>query len=237
MAHAYRNESMHTAREKTINHSSLCGMRRNSSIFSSMSSVAEPSWLRESMLRRSLMTYPPMVWLFLLSSATTADNVVLGCCWDGCCLWGDFPFFDSLSVLLRGDFPLVSVLWIDFPLASLCVDGVVAEVVFTSSLGASAVGPSSFFGVEPSSDLELSALWERSPLWGVLSETPMSTRSFFFCAEETLAFKFPLLSVWEDMFEAHDVECAMIPAVLKVVLVPTDFVSVFVLASIFPSFS
>ena len=43
IAHAYKNESIHTANEKIIRFSNLDGILKNSSIFASMSSVADPS--------------------------------------------------------------------------------------------------------------------------------------------------------------------------------------------------
>ena len=67
-----RKESTHTAKENVIRFSSLNGMRKKFSMLASVSSVADPSWCRESMLRRSLMMYSFMVCLVFISTG--------GCC-------------------------------------------------------------------------------------------------------------------------------------------------------------
>ena len=116
------------------------------------------------------------------------------------CLCGDFPFLEE-----------------DFGLVLFAFLGVIASAEIPS-----------LAGVELLPDLLLEMLWDRSLV--VLpddDEATLAERILFFRADDTCAFVLPALRVWEDILEAHDVECAiLLMGVFRVVLVPTVFVTI-----------
>ena len=127
----------------------------------------------------------------------TATVVDEDCSDDEECLCGDFPFWEE-----------------DFGLVLFAFLGVIASAEIPS-----------LAGVELLPDLLLEMLWDRSLV--VLpddDEATLPERIMFLRADDTCSFVLPVLRVWEDILDAHDVECAIL--LTGVMLVPTVFVSI-----------